>query len=91
MEKIILICKKTFIKGDEIFFKEGDNYNGKKTTDEYGDFFVVYQNHKVDSEPDFYVFNSTYEKIPDADFPCIEEYFYTQAEWREKQIDSILE
>jgi hypothetical protein len=95
MEKTVieLICKKSFYEGDKLFFKEGDTYNARKATDEYGDYFVVYQNHKDDSkiEPDLQVFNSTYDKIPKADYPCIMEYFYTKAEWREKQIDSIFE
>lgn len=87
-----LICKKTFYEDNKVFFKEGDTYNARKATDEYGDYFVVYEKRKSDKiDPDFQIFNSTYDKIPNADYPCIAEYFYTKAEWREKQIDSILE
>jgi hypothetical protein len=87
-----LICKKTFYEGDKVFFKKGDTYNARKTTDEYGDYYVVYEHRKDIISPDFQIFNSTYDKIPNQSYNfCISEYFYTKAEWREKQIDSILE
>jgi hypothetical protein len=94
MEKNILelICKKSFYEGDKIFFKKGDIYNARKATDDYGVYYVVYEHRKDEVEPDFQVFNSTYDKIPNQhnNF-CILEFFYTKAEWREKQIDSIFE
>ena len=91
MEKTViveLICKKSFNDGTMSLF-EGLVYKGSKKTDEYGDYYVIY-NHSRD---DFQIFKPTYEKIEAdiVDYPCILEYFYTKAEWREKQIDSILE
>ena len=92
MEKTViveLICKKAFINERTIYFVEGLAYKASKKTDDYGDYYVIYN----DPKDDFQIFKPTYEKVEAdiEDYPCILEYFYTKAEWREKQIDSILE
>ena len=92
MEKIVIvefICKKSFTNKNTISLFEGLVYKARKGTDVYGDYYVIYN----DAGDDFQIFDPTYEKneANSEEYPCILEFFYTKAEWREKQIDSIFE
>ena len=88
-----LLCKKDFNEKDKIFskkvfFKKGELYKGRIADDEYGNYYIIYNK----TGDDFQVFNADYEKPPTGENNfCIKDFFYTKAEWRDKQIDSILE
>lgn len=88
------ICKKSFTNKHKISLVEGLVYKARKGTDVYGDYYVIYN----DAGDDFQIFDPTYEKndglklkANSEEYPCILEFFYTKAEWREKQINSIFE
>jgi len=82
-------CIKEY-KKDSVHFIEGNIYLGKEDIDEDDHFYILYPDDRHD---DFYcqIFNSKYSTdLLNGIFPYIRDYFVNIAEWRDEQIDSIL-
>ena len=91
MDKIELVCIKSFHKCDIVNFQEGNIYIGIIDIDlEDGvKFFVVYP-HNVDvPNGSFYYQIFNFEK--GFGIPCIADYFLTKGELREQQIKTVID
>lgn len=93
-----LLCIKNFTKGsypyesNAPFFENGIYYPAIYYDDNVlmDNYFVVYLNDKFD-QFETQIFNSDkYSGPTKGIFPNINDYFVTQAEWRDKQINNIL-